>query len=281
MKEKREGFKEVPISEWEDIHVFQKDGWIYRGQKDSTKPLKSTLERTCEDYGAPEVSLEKARVIEDMLLREFKRKYHHYSQPIPYNGKTLEWLSLMRHHGAPTRLIDFTYSIYVAAYFALEEALPPEDVGKGYAVWAINADWAIKESAKLFDAEPKVKEYFESFIEEEKEYLFENAFRGPAPKMFACPQNPFRLNERLTIQKSIFMCSGDATKPFEDNLCNLPGWKEEWNVKEIIIPSQRRRIALDKLYDMNISRAVLFPGLDGFTQSLRVSFPKRLDTFIR
>jgi hypothetical protein len=279
MKEKREGFYGVPISEWEQIHAFQADGWIYRGQKDSTKPLETTLERTCENYGAPEVSLEKASVIEDVLLREFKRKYHHYSQHIPYRRKTLEWLSLMQHYGAPTRLLDFTYSVYVAAYFALEEALGPEEVDKGYAVWAINVDWATKESAKLFEEEPKVKEYFERFIEEEKEKLFEKAFRRPDPKMFACPQNPFMLNERLTIQKGIFMCPGDVTKPFEDNLCNLQGWKEKQNVVEIIISRQLRRKALDKLYDMNISRAALFPRLDGFTQSLKVSFPKRWDRF--
>jgi hypothetical protein len=274
---KREGFHEVLISKWEQIHCLQIDGWIYRGQKDSTEALETTLERTCKSYGALEVSLERARVIEDALLREFKRKYHHYSQHIPDTKQNLEWLSLIRHYGGPTRLLDFTYSVYAAAYFALEEALASEKADNGYAVWAINAGWATKESAKLFEKEPEVREYLERFIEEEKEELFEKAFRGPDPKTFACPQNPFKLNERLTIQKGIFMCPGDVTNSFEDNLCNLQGWKEEQNVKEIIIPERLRRKALDKLYDMNINRAVLFPGLDGFTQSLKVSFPKRWD----
>jgi hypothetical protein len=80
--------------------------------------LKTTLERACESYDIP---LEKARVIEDILLRNFMRKYHHYSQHIPDRGNTLEWLSVMQHYGAPTRLLDFTYSVYVAAYFALEK----------------------------------------------------------------------------------------------------------------------------------------------------------------
>ena len=42
------------------------------------------------------------------------------------------------------------------------------------------------------------------------------------PKTFACPQNPFRLNERLTIQKGVFMCPGNVTVPFEENLGSLP-----------------------------------------------------------
>jgi len=38
----------------------------------------------------------------------------------------------MQHHGAPTRLIDFTWSPYVAAFFALERTLADG------VVWAIN-----------------------------------------------------------------------------------------------------------------------------------------------
>jgi hypothetical protein len=41
---------------------------------------------------------------------------------------------LIQHHGGPTRLLDFTHSFYVAAFFALERAT--EDV----AVWAVNLD---------------------------------------------------------------------------------------------------------------------------------------------
>ena len=43
-----------------------------------------------------------------------------------------EWMALMQHHGAPTRLIDFTWSPYVAAFFALERTLADG------VVWAVN-----------------------------------------------------------------------------------------------------------------------------------------------
>jgi hypothetical protein len=62
------------------------------------------------------------RTIEARIIREFRRAYHQFSARVPDRESTVEWLSLMQHHGAPTRLLDFTYSVYVAAYFAVEDA---------------------------------------------------------------------------------------------------------------------------------------------------------------
>jgi len=43
----------------------------------------------------------------------------------------------MQHHGAPTRLLDFSYSIYVAAYSAMESA------DGDSALWAVDGLWAM------------------------------------------------------------------------------------------------------------------------------------------
>lgn len=265
---KKDGFRKEPIKELKRIYDCPKERWIYRGQRDSKKGLKTTLERACENYGLP---LKDAKHIEERLLREFQRKYHHYSQHIPDSGNTLEWLSLMQHYGAPTRLLDFTYSFYVAAYFALEEA------EKDCAVWAINVDWAVEKSKAKFKKGIAAWKFLDEFITEEKEKAFKKVFMRVDPKRFACPQNPFRLNERLTIQKGVFMCPGDVTLSFEENLRFLTGWNKKQNIVKIIIPQKFRRDILDILHDMNISRATLFPGLDGFAKSLKVSPPKGWD----
>jgi hypothetical protein len=34
----------------------------------------------------------------------------------------MEWLALMRHYGAPCRLLDWTHTFWAAVFFAIEKA---------------------------------------------------------------------------------------------------------------------------------------------------------------
>jgi hypothetical protein len=74
------------------------------------------------------------------------------------------------------------------------------------------------------------------------------------------------------------MCPGDVTRSFEENLRGLPGHKSKKNaIKFILAMSEEERWeALEDLYNLNITRATLFPDLGGFASSLVVSPPKFL-----
>ena len=89
--------------------------WIYRGQACSWE-LKPTLERTLTKWLGSSTSAAK---YEDKLIREFQRGYNGGDRKLVLKN-TCNCLALMQHHGAPTRLLDWTYSPYVAARFALE-----------------------------------------------------------------------------------------------------------------------------------------------------------------
>jgi hypothetical protein len=172
----------------------------------------------------------------------------------------------MRHHGAPTRLLDFTYSIYVAAYFALETA------DTDCAVWAVNGPWALKESVGQLIREGKpfasrLKEPFEEFPHER--ICSQTLFLPPSVKS-AIPLNPFLLNERLRIQKGVFLVPTDVVTSFMENLEALPGHDNDDHVVRLIFPKIVRKEAIRQLHYMNISRTSLFPGLDGYAQSLGV-----------
>ena len=53
----------------------------------------------------------------------------------------------------------------------------------------------------------------------------------------------------------------------------LPGHDAEENLLKIVIPHGERKEALKGLWDMGISRTSLFPGLEGFAQTLGIFHP--------
>src|SRR5688572_21689481 len=103
----------IRLNTWAQLSEYHTRGWIYRGMGDASHDLKSSLERRMDQGGVPPTA---RREFEERGFREFRRGYHQYAARLPDVGWTLEWMSIMQHYGAPTRLLDFTYSIYVAAY---------------------------------------------------------------------------------------------------------------------------------------------------------------------
>lgn len=256
-------FKAVTLSSWEEIHEYaSRRGWLFRGEQTIAWRPKTSLERCCDRLG---VQPKMRRTIEARIIREFRRAYHQFSARVPERDSIVEWLSIMQHHGAPTRLLDFTYSVYVAAYFAVEEAEGDS------VVWALDGPWALQRAATLLKAAGKkqTRSMFKPFMDND-EKLAESLFMRKPYVSAAWPINPFRLNERLRVQQGAFLMQGDIARPFLDNLGALSRQPTD-NILRIVIPEALRRQALRHLWSMDISRAALFPGLDGFAKSLGVN----------
>ena len=259
------GINELTLESWNEIHSHGRNDWLYRGQRSAGWGMKTSLERCFEREavdGAERMALERE------LLREFRRAYHNYAVHIPERGSVIEWLSLMQHHGAPTRLLDFTFSIYVAAYFALEAA------SGDCAVWAVNGDWVAERSVSAMTLAGKqgaVK--LQARTGEEHETVSFGALFEPPFVKSALLLSPFRLDERLRIQKGTFLIPGDVSASFMDNLCALPGHDDAGNLLKIVVPFRLRKEALERLHYMNISSTSLFPGLDGYARSLGIYHP--------
>lgn len=93
------------------------EAWLYRGQGDASLDLLPTIDRP----GAVEArgSLDRASY-ERWLLDKFKKRALPFVAPAP--ASDWEWLALARHHGLPTRLIDWTFHPLVALFFAVSSA---------------------------------------------------------------------------------------------------------------------------------------------------------------
>ena len=94
---------------------------------------------------------------------------------------------------------------------------------------------------------------------------------GPNPQPFVFAENPTILNERLIIQQGLFLCPGDVSKSFEDNIKLLEGWTDPDHLVKLkfILPKAAYTETIKELLSMNISYATLFPRLDGFARSYK------------
>ena len=129
--------REVRVQSWSQFndYITSRDGWAFRGQSDASWPLLSSLPRRLQQNN---VDRDQWRQREERAIRIFRRKAHVYLPDKSALDDDLRCLAMMQHHGAPTRLLDFTKSPFVAAFFALEQAR-----GHG-AVYALNTPriWA-------------------------------------------------------------------------------------------------------------------------------------------
>jgi hypothetical protein len=179
----------------------------------------------------------------------------------------------MRHYGAPSRLLDFTYSFFVALYFALEG---PHDFGRepchqAY-LWAIEQRALENSGARLLDSLPAdVQTLWRSDPGLARYRTFTALFMGPCPVPLVAVVSPYRRNERLTIQQGTFVCPGDIRRSFVENLTAVVDTQDERVFQQVTIrvsQSERANI-LARLNNMNMNHATLFPGLEGLASSLR------------
>ncbi|KQC10062.1 MAG: hypothetical protein APR62_12760 [Smithella sp. SDB] len=251
---------------------------FYRGQKSYPfdKPqIQSSFDRAANSAkGAVDEARKHKRELweyEAAIIREFMRRAHHYVSDTPQNEDRLEWLSLMRHFGAPTRLVDFTYSYYIAAYFAFSN-LGDED----RAVWAIDQDWLRNESQKHCKSilgSTSRKEIDVSTPEKFTKCFLDPTRKSRASRFFVAPVNAERMNTRLTIQQGCFLCSSNIQKPFEYNLSSMVTKSScQQFIVKFVIPHSARNDALTELKHMNITKASLFPDLGGLAESLNDRF---------
>lgn len=239
----------------------------FRGYNTMGNALATGLERTCI---AIDGGLTSARQREIALIREFRRRAHHYLSDVPEPRNWLEWLALMQHHGAPTRLLDWTYSLHVATHFAVSH-VSPDDAGH-LAIWMIDTTWCREASTAVGEREKcTIGELSGHLMRSGDENLRSSQLLAWKLAPTVWPVNPFRLNERLTLQKGVFLACGDPTKSFVQNLQALDGFDKASNVTEFVVPRSQLPTISRELYNANVTEATLFPGLDGFARSLRTS----------
>lgn len=149
----------INIKTWREFFAFataiasHEGEWIFRGQQDSTWPLRSSFDRYSRTHlkndewsrvaskqrnvGMPfsdklqaYLSLE-GKCDEWEAIKQFNARVAH---EFAFGEDWVSCLAVMQHYGFPTRLLDFTKSAFVALFFAFEN----NSANGSRAIFAIN-----------------------------------------------------------------------------------------------------------------------------------------------
>ena len=281
---------DIRVTSWSQLQdELFKDSWnagisrfrspfVFRGLSDATYRLETSLMR----LGGPYWQLEKH------LLRNF-RKYALAS----YAGEMDSiWLllALAQHHGLPTRLMDWTYSPYIALHFALA-SLARFDIDG--VIWSVNFEKAhqrlpdtlkthlVNEGAQAFTVELLTAmdtrdscaghshdKAFHQYVQTLEE--FDTMGTDSEFLLFLEPPS---MDERIVNQYALFSVMPNPRRIVDDWLIRHPDL-----YRRIIIPARLKWECRDKLDQCNITERVLFPGLDGLSSWLRRHYsPKEVN----
>jgi hypothetical protein len=260
---------DVRVSSWNELNdSLYEDAWdeqlgrfratiAYRGMGDVDYALTTGLAR----LNARSTHLETA------MLRAFMR--YARTEVVPGNS-IWNWLALAQHHGLPTRLLDWTYSPFVALHFATSD---PRLYQKDAVVWRVNyarTNELLPKSLKRL-LETEITFVFTAEMLQSAASTLEE-FDALTDRRFLAFFEPPSFDDRIVNQYALLSLPSDPTSQLE-------GWlgEQEDDFRRIIIPARLKPEVRDKLDQANITERVLYPGLDGLGRWLTRYYSPRFD----
>lgn len=233
----------------------RRDTGVYRGASDAGAPLLTTLDR----LGGTTPPHTKAELEEHVL-----RNYIRYSRPHVHSAPTSDWEELFaaQHHGVPTRLLDWTYSPLVAAFFATR---PCDTEERARAVWRL--DWQMVHRQFHFPPIALLPRDLDALFEPGGHaspwQLFTRDRDGGA---FACLVEPPSLDARIAAQAAVFTICSDKWHSFDEFLRGngLGGALSRFVIGPRCVAQVR-----DQLDLVGVDERRLFPDLDGVAAAIR------------
>jgi hypothetical protein len=265
---------EVRVNSWKDFIALtlgyqighpRRVGHFFRGQADARWGLVPSLVRQVETQ---HLDAAHALEIELSAIIEFQKAaglYLPQTLNLPENDLAT-WWTYMQHHGVPTRLLDWTTSPFVAAYFAVErEGEDPDG-----AVWIINFA-LIEESLRLhhpnFMPRPEGNLHGPDW---NNPNVVLSLFRDPQAEATLTSATPSRQTDRMIAQQTVSMMSPQILAKHDAIIDKaVPAEQRAAACKKLIISSDCETEFMRQLRRMNITGATLFPGIDGFGRSVR------------
>ena len=258
------GANDVVAANWTDLNdrLFA-DAWdaeigrfrsrfAYRGMASSAYDLTTSLTRLGGAYHA----------LEAHMLRNFIKYARHTQLP---GASPWHWLALAQHHGLPTRMLDWTFSPYVALHFAttIDRA---EEIETDAIVWCVD----------YVQTNTRVPDGLRAILDDEDAGVFTAEMLAPrggfAHRLRYARAGAVRHLLRAALARRPDRQSGRAL--LADVQCDRPARSLARGAPGDVprassSPPRLKHEVRDKLDQANITERVLFPGLDGLSRWMR------------
>lgn len=239
---------------------------LYRGHWDGSWPLLPTLFREVAQRGLHK----RAHEIERDLFFEFEARAWENARHADSDWDTL---FLMRHHGVPTRLLDWTDSLFIALYFAIGtegDPLPPS--ARPPSIWILNA-FALNARRNGWNFRDLVSpRYLTRLAPGRKDFSYADwlAWRDKEkrewPRELPVALYPLHTNARLRSQRGYFTIFGHDARPLKEQV-TTPGILEEIEIPQEMILPLRRSLRL-----AGIRHFSMMQHLDGLARDLTAAY---------
>jgi hypothetical protein len=232
---------------WDPALRRHRSPFVYRGMPDAATDLRPSLLRLAGDREVAK--------LEGLLLRNF-RKYAHADAAA--GDSIWNWLALAAHHGLPTRLLDWTYSPFVALHFATADVTQYQHDA---VIWCVNHGETNrrlpKELRKELDGEGS-NVFTVEILNNVARSLQDLERLSKEP--FVVFLEPPSLDDRIVNQFALFSLMSTPTQAVDSWFASHSDVS-----RRVVIPAEMKWEVRDKLDQAGITERVLFPGLDGLT----------------
>jgi hypothetical protein len=216
----------MEINNFNDIfefsQLYRKSNWVFRGIAKEKHELRPKI-------GRYNFNLNK----EKRIFEHFQRESVAYENELP--NSELEMLAVAQHYGLPTRLLDWTENILVAAYFACNKHHSID----GVIHLLLCTNNLTKKSISPFEID-KITRY-----------------------------RPRHIAKRISAQRGLFTIHPEPNTPL--SVCESGTLK----VRKVIIPAKNKNKILWNLSRFDVNKRSLFPDLGGLADHIEWMFTNK------
>lgn len=229
--------------DWLSNTITNNQSYIFRGQENPNWKLQTTFHRISEKTKI-DLSAYMKNIIPKVAY-EISSNFNEYYD-LTNDVNMSSFLAKLQHHGFPTPLLDWTYSPYIAAYFALKDI----DIRNN------SIDYV---NIYIFD--------FISWSNQYEQLLnLENT-----GKFFSLLQPHALNNQRVPKQMSIATVTN--VNDIQNYLENTQNKNPELPFLQYArLPVKEKPLIMNDLALMGINELTLFPGLDGLCKSMKIRY---------